>query len=551
MHFDEVVEAINPFGPYQKRVYYLICFLTIPAALHTMGAVFFLGIPEHRCAVPGADNDTWESQGPEHDDVVRRTVPVDPATGTWSQCLVYKHQSLQDLANLANDTVECSRWVYSKEYFELTFISELNIVCKDKFLLPLANTIYMSGFLGGSLILGTLADIIGRKKTLVVCVLGHIAVVFATAFVRNYVAFVILRFFVAFFGIGKFLTSFVICMELVGPTHRTLAGIVIEIFWAVGLFIVVLLAYFFRQWNHLQLAVSAVNVICLPIVMFIPESTRWLLSRGHRQEASAIVRHAALVNKVVVSEKVLSLQDLQNDGPGGKFWLLFTHPRLLVRCLIVFFNWFVVTGVYYGLGLNVGSLSGDIYLNFLYASIAETLSYVLCLVLLNRIGRRTLHCFTMLLGGISCVAIILPVVFGDQNTAWITTALSMVGRFGISAAFAIIYVYTAELFPTFVRNSIMGASSLNARLGSIITPYIISLSYYVSGSIGVALPSLIYGGLSIVAGLASLWLPETHLQDLPETIEDAKKFGKKKDKNSYELPQTLEFSDERDISAHI
>ncbi|PVD29262.1 hypothetical protein C0Q70_11859 [Pomacea canaliculata] len=146
--------------------------------------------------------------------------------------------------------------------------------------------------------------------------------------------------------------------------------------------------------------------------LFYPESPRWLVSRGRRQEASAIERHAALVNKVVVSEKVLSLQDLQNDGPGVKFWQLFTHPRLLVRCLIVFFNWinggdfgngvdanvdndgekeyrcdnnrlstrFVVTCVYYGLGLNVGSLSGDIYMNFLYASIAETLSYVLCLV---------------------------------------------------------------------------------------------------------------------------------------------------------------------------
>ncbi|XP_025097994.1 organic cation transporter protein-like [Pomacea canaliculata] len=552
MYFDEVVQAVNPFGPYQKRVYFLLCLFAVPDVLPTLGTVFLFATPEHRCAVPGADNDTWESQGPEHDDLVRRTVPVDPTTGTWSQCLVYKHESLHKLANLANDTIECSQWVYSKENFELTFISELNIVCKDKLLLPLLNSILLGGLLGGSLILGTLADIIGRKKTLVVSVLGVIAATFGAAFVHNYVAFAVLQFFISFFGMAKYLTAFVTGMELVGPQHRTFAGIVVDIVGTIGLYITVLMAYFIRKWNHLQLAFSAVNLIFIPILVFIPESSRWLVSRGRRQEASAIVRHAALVNKAVVPEKMLSLEDLENDRSGGKFWHLFTNPRLLVRCLIVFFNWFVITGIYYGLGLNVGSLPGDIYLNFLYASIAETLSYVLCLVLLNRIGRRTLHCFTMLLGGISCVAIILPVLFGDQNTAWVATALSMVGKFGISAAFAIIYVYTAELFPTFVRNSIMGASSVNARFGSIASPYINSLSYYVGGSIGVALPPLIFGGSAIVAGLASLWLPETHLRQLPETIEDAENFGKKQDKNSYDLSRAWEeISNKKDISNHI
>ena len=31
---------------------------------------------------------------------------------------------------------------------------------------------------------------------------------------------------------------------------------------------------------------------------------------------------------------------------------------------------------------------------------------------------------------------------------WATITLSMIGKFGISAAFAIIYVFSAELFPT-------------------------------------------------------------------------------------------------------
>ena len=50
--------------------------------------------------------------------------------------------------------------------------------------------------------------------------------------------------------------------------------------------------------------------------------------------------------------------------------------------------------------------------------------------------------------------------------------LSLVGKFGASAGFAVIYVYSAELFPTVMRNSGIGFCSLMARIGGILAPYI-------------------------------------------------------------------------------
>ena len=47
-----------------------------------------------------------------------------------------------------------------------------------------------------------------------------------------------------------------------------------------------------------------------------------------------------------------------------------------------------------------------------------------------------------------------------------------------------------------------------------------------SGDWGVALPLLIFGGLSVVAGLLVLFLPETSNTILPDTVEDAKNFGR-------------------------
>ncbi|KAL8575563.1 hypothetical protein ACOMHN_059627 [Nucella lapillus] len=546
MLFEDVIEAINPFGLFQKRQYFLISLIGIPAALHTMVTVFILATPDHRCAIPGLDNDTFDSQGAWHEALLRLTVPYDEDKGAWAQCQRYRHRDMNDTSNPSNETEECSRWVYSKEYYEQTVISELDLVCEDKGKVPLANSILMGGLLGGSLILGSLSDIIGRKKTMLLGLTGQFAVTMATGFVSNYIAFVGLRFMATFFGIGFFLAAFVAGMELVGPDHRTIAGIVIELFWALGLFIILFLAYFLRDWHHLQIAVSCFNLLYIPYFFLIPESARWLVSKGRLEEASVIIRKAAKVNKSDVSEKILSLQDLESDRSEEKVWHLFTSPRLLLRCLIIFFNWAVVSMVYYGLGLNVGSLSGNLFLNFLYANIAETLSYVFCLVFLFRIGRRPLHCFTMFLGGGACIAIIFPVLYGTESETWVTITLSMIGKFGSSAAFAIIYVFSAELFPTLVRNSGMGASSLFARIGGIASPYVAALGTYMTGDIGTALPSLVFGALSVLAGICALFLPETLHKKLPETIEDAKQFGRDEKKNAYTMNNLPEDEKKKD-----
>ena len=53
--------------------------------------------------------------------------------------------------------------------------------------------------------------------------------------------------------------------------------------------------------------------------------------------------------------------------------------------------------------------------------------------------------------------------------------LALIGKCGIAGAFAITWLYSSELFPTVIRNSSMGASSLFARVGGIVAPYIANL----------------------------------------------------------------------------
>ncbi len=53
--------------------------------------------------------------------------------------------------------------------------------------------------------------------------------------------------------------------------------------------------------------------------------------------------------------------------------------------------------------------------------------------------------------------------------------LAMIGKFAIAGSFALIYLYTAELFPTQIRNTGTGLSTIGARLGGILAPLILLL----------------------------------------------------------------------------
>ena len=76
------------------------------------------------------------------------------------------------------------------------------------------------------------------------------------------------------------------------------------------------------------------------------------------------------------------------------------------------------------------------------------------------------------------LSLFLPLSLHPPALQWINIILSLVGKFGASAAFAIIYVYSCELFPTLLRNSLMGVTCLFARMGGMISPYIADLVSY-------------------------------------------------------------------------
>ena len=93
--------------------------------------------------------------------------------------------------------------------------------------------------------------------------------------------------------------------------------------------------------------------------------------------------------------------------------------------------------------------------------------------------------------------------------------LPLVGKFFLTGGYGGIYVYTAELFPTALRNYGIGICSSVARLGGIAAPMIGLLRVY-----GVAIPYVTFGCLGLIGAMLCLLLPETLNKQLPDSVEE-------------------------------
>lgn len=238
---------------------------------------------------------------------------------------------------------------------------------------------------------------------------------------------------------------------------------------------------------------------------FLPESVRWLLARGRKEEANAILRDVAKENKVELSEEILeSLSDEPSASKETASVLdLLRYRRLCLRTLNIFFCWFVNSGVYYGLSLNTSNLGGNDYINFAIAGAVEVPAYLFLLFSLNRFGRKIVLCGCMLAGGAfmsacaivpdtegiilkcskietfknACFHIFLSSYFSEWNP--VTISFAMIGKMCITASYGVIYIFSAESFPTVVRNSGVGAASMCARIGGIVANNLLLLVGFV------------------------------------------------------------------------
>ena len=85
----------------------------------------------------------------------------------------------------------------------------------------------------------------------------------------------------------------------------------------------------------------------------------------------------------------------------------------------------------------------------------------------------------------------------------------------IAASFKVAYILSGEVFATSIRNSALGLVSGLARVGAILSPFIVMAGESIPG-----FQFIVFGLLGISGGILSLWLPETKDKPLPETVAE-------------------------------
>lgn len=526
--FDDLFGHIGECGKYQIWHYFLVCLVAIPVSFNLYLNNFTFASPPHRCRLDGIPDDKFDIDlNSTKGKWVEKLIPMTKNGEKLDSCHVRNYSGVYPniSVDVNSSSTGCSEWVFDGSNFPKDVVTELQLFCDKNDLVTFADSMVFVGALIGSFIISDISDRFGRHRALMFSILGLLGTGCGTAYMKTYWGIVTLRTASAAFATGAFIAAYVLGVEMMGPSFRTLGGMLIQFFFAAGAMILAGMAYYIRDWVWLQLAASIPLSLFLLYFFLLEESPRWLLIKGDMERFEKGIKRMARWNRKFVPTDFLSeLEDSAFEMKAqkqnsGSFIDIFRFPNVFLKSINIFFGWMVVTMLYYGITMNMSDLPGSPFLLVVISGGVELPGYLLCLVLLNRLGRRIMLSGSMILAGISCF--LCPFF----NNVMVVTCLAIAGKFFISIAFAVIFIFTAELFPTCIRTIGLGLSSFCARIGGILFPIIIG---YFESKDQPDVPFFVFGILSLVSGTFTAFLPETLNKVLPETLEQAEEFGRPK-----------------------
>ncbi|XP_034964501.1 solute carrier family 22 member 3 [Zootoca vivipara] len=523
--FEEFLKEAGEFGRFQKRVFLLLCQTGITFSFLFVGVVFLGRDPEqYWCRVPYASK-LRKQCGWTFEEEYNITLRASSLVNDSSHCKKYdmewynisssctnplSHLTSNSLSNVSFTTCQRDGWLYKEPHS--TIASEYNLVCEDRWLVDMTQSLLNLGFLVGGFYLGYASDRYGRINIYLISSFGAGLCGLIVAFAPNIVVFSIFRFLQGVFGKGTWMTSFVIVTEIVGSDQRRIVGIVIQIFFTLGVVILPGIAYFIPTWREIQLATTLPNFLFLLYYWAVPESPRWLLTRKKGKKALKIIQSIAKDNGKCLPPHYteISLSDKEVSNPS--LLELVRTPQMRKFTLILMYAWFTSAVVYQGLVLRLGIIEGNLYLEFFVSALMELPSAFLILLTIDRIGRRPLFATSAFVAGAAC----LMTAFLPKDIPWLSTSCAILARLGITITFELVYLVNSELYPTIFRNFGVSLCSGLCDIGGILAPFLLyRLAAYWS-----ELPLIVYCILSVLCGLLVTFLPETKGLPLPETVED-------------------------------
>ena len=379
------------------------------------------------------------------------------------------------------------------------------------------------GFVGmaiGASVGGLLADRLGRRQVFAITLLIYGIATGASALAGGVALLLVLRFFVGL-GLGAELpVASTYVSEFAPAAIRGRLIVILEAFWAVGWTASALIGYFVMPasedgWRW-AFALGAIPAAYALVVRWgLPESPRWLASRGRLAEAERVVstfETAADLQRTETARPVAAAQSIAANAAQrvGALW----SAELRARTACIWLVWFCVNFAYYGAFIWIPSIlvqaGYDLVRSFAFTlliTLAQLPGYAVAAWLIELWGRRaTLSVF---LAGAAMSA----VLFGTASGEGAIIATGMALSFFNLGAWGALYAVTPELYPTSLRGTGSGWAAGVGRIASIIAPLIVPVML---ASGGAPLAFSVFAGFFVIATVAAWGLVDLRGRALDE-----------------------------------
>ena len=406
----------------------------------------------------------------------------------------------------------------------------LPVLAKEWGLAPgqmgLIGSIGLIGMALGAVISGTVADRIGRKKVFTITVLLYSIASAFCALSWNYQSLLVFRFLVGFGLGGELPVAATLVSEYAPSRVRGRFIVLLESFWGLGWIAAACIAYFFIPvygWRMAFLigALPALYV-CL-IRLHMPESVRYLLTRGRVDEARQIVLS---LEKQLHVPSALFTGETETVPVVAKasFRELWKKP-FMSRTIMLWLVWFGINFSYYGIFMWLPSLvfqqGFTVVKTFEYVlimTLAQLPGYYCAAWLVDKIGRKyTLSAF-LLFGGVASY------FFGHASTAATLMMWGSVMSFFNLGAWGVLYTYTPEQYPTAIRALGSGWAAGFGRFGGMAAPMMVGA--LLARSFGFAsvfyMFALVFAAVAVIVLSLGVESKQKDLESLSDELVKAK-----------------------------
>ncbi|WP_286716180.1 MFS transporter [Acinetobacter sp. UBA2581] len=359
----------------------------------------------------------------------------------------------------------------------------------------------LAGMMFGAMLFGMLADKIGRKNVILICVTLFSGFTFWGGFASGPTEFGILR-FIAGLGIGGVLPNLVALTSEYAP-QKMRSTLVTTMFsgYAVGGIMAALLGAWFTPsfgWE-IMFYIAGIPLLMLPILYFyLPESLTFLVKKQQNEKASKIVQQISPEQNVTASTQFV-LNEVH--APDASIAALFKQGRSM-STLLFWCYFFMCLLMVYALGswlpklmMAAGYSLGNSLMFLMAMNIGAVVGTIGGGILADRFHLKPVIIGMFLLGAVSLVGLGFN---SPQAVIYLLVAAAGASAIGSSI---LLYSFVAQYYPLAIRSTGIGCASAVGRVGAIVGPIIIGFLLgmelpHKMNFLAVAIPAII-GAISV------------------------------------------------------